>query len=420
MRLEADEAVDHVHARLLQCARPLDVGLFVEARLDLDERDDLLAGLGGVDERVDDRGVAGRAVQRLLDRQHVRVGGGLLDEALHARGERVVRVVHQHVAVAQRREDALGCLAFAERRRGGGHERRVLELGPVDAVDLPQRRQVEQPGHLDDVAGVDVELAQQQLEHVLGHVVGDLEAHRRAEPAAGQLAFQRLQQVLVAVLLDLEVGVAGDPEGVVLDDLHAGEQHRQERRDQLLHRQERATPPGPSRGPSSTKRSTLSGTLTRAKCCAAVVGLLDGDRQVQAQPADEGERVRRVDGQRRQHREHLLVEVGRQPRRVRRRRVRPSDDRDALVGQRGPDRVEEHLRVPAGDLLGALADPAQLFARRQAVRRAHGQPHLVAALETGDAHHVELVEVGGEDRQELGALQQRQRRCPRPAPAPGS
>ena len=55
-------------------------------------------------------------------------------------------------------------------------------------------------------------------------VVGDLEPDRRAEPAPGQLALQRLQQVLVAVLLDLEVGVAGDPEQVVLDDLHAREQ----------------------------------------------------------------------------------------------------------------------------------------------------------------------------------------------------
>ncbi|MGV0601228.1 UDP-glucose 4-epimerase GalE, partial [Mycolicibacterium pulveris] len=34
--------------------------------------------------------------------------------------------------------------------------------------------------------------------------------------------FQRLQQVLVAVLLDLEVRVAGDAERVMLHDLHAG------------------------------------------------------------------------------------------------------------------------------------------------------------------------------------------------------
>ena len=100
--LEPDQAVDDVAAGLLELAGPADVGLLVEARLDLDEHQHLLAGLGGVDERVDDRGVAGGAVERLLDRQHVRVGGGLLDEPLHARGERVVRVVQQHVVARGR------------------------------------------------------------------------------------------------------------------------------------------------------------------------------------------------------------------------------------------------------------------------------------------------------------------------------
>ena len=58
----------------------------------------------------------------------------------------------------------------------------------------------------------------------------------------------------------------------------------------------------------------------------------------------------------------------------------------------------------------ALADEGQLLTRRQTVGRADRQSHLVAALEAGDPHHVELVEVGGEDRQELGAFQQGQRR----------
>ena len=111
VRLEAHQPVDDVHARLLQLARPPDVGLLVEPRLDLHQRDDLLARRRRVHERVDDGGVARRPVERLLDREHVRVGRGLLDEALHAGGERVVGVVDEHVALAQRGEDALGGLA---------------------------------------------------------------------------------------------------------------------------------------------------------------------------------------------------------------------------------------------------------------------------------------------------------------------
>ena len=50
MRLETDEPVDDVGARLLELACPDDVRLFVEARLDLDEDDDLLALLRGPDQ----------------------------------------------------------------------------------------------------------------------------------------------------------------------------------------------------------------------------------------------------------------------------------------------------------------------------------------------------------------------------------
>ena len=57
VRLEADQAVHDVRARLLQHPGPFDVGLLVEARFQLHERDDLLAGLGGLHERLDDAGL---------------------------------------------------------------------------------------------------------------------------------------------------------------------------------------------------------------------------------------------------------------------------------------------------------------------------------------------------------------------------
>ena len=136
--------------------------------------------------------------------------------------------------------------------------------------------------------------------------------------------------------------------------------------------------------------------------------MLDGDGQVQAQPAHERERMRRVDGQRRQHREHLLVEVGRQPVPLVVVELGPGDDQDALLGERRAHRVEEHVRLSAGDLLSAFADAAQLFAGRQAVGRTHRQTHLVAAFQARHPDHVELVEVRGEDREELRPLQQRQ------------
>ena len=78
----------------------------------------------------------------------------------------------------------------------------------------------------------------EQVEHVVADRGGHLQPHRRAEPALGQLALEGLQQVLVAVLVDLQLGVAGDPEQVPLQDLHAGEQLVQVGGDELLDGQE--------------------------------------------------------------------------------------------------------------------------------------------------------------------------------------
>ena len=89
MDLEADQTVRNVNARLFELPRPVDVGLLVEAGLELDEHRDLLSLFGGRDERVDDGAVARRAVDGDLDRQHLRIVGRLLDELDHRRRERV-------------------------------------------------------------------------------------------------------------------------------------------------------------------------------------------------------------------------------------------------------------------------------------------------------------------------------------------
>ena len=77
------------------------------------------------DERVDDRGVVPGAVERDLDREHLRVVGAGLHEARDGI-ERVERVVEQEVLLAQAIEE-LGALG---RPRGLDRlERRELEVG---------------------------------------------------------------------------------------------------------------------------------------------------------------------------------------------------------------------------------------------------------------------------------------------------
>ena len=62
--------------------------------------------------------------------------------------------------------------------------------------------------------------------------------------------------------------------------------------------------------------------------------------------------------------------------------------------------------MAVGDGLGAPGDAQQLLARGESVGRAHRQARLVAPFETGHPDHEELVEVGGEDGEELRAFQQ--------------
>ena len=101
--LEPDHAVDHVHARLLELARPLDIVGLVEPGPQLDQRRHLLAVARGLDERADDGRVAARAIERLLEREHLGIARRLVDE-IDDRRERIVRMVQQDVLLARSRQ----------------------------------------------------------------------------------------------------------------------------------------------------------------------------------------------------------------------------------------------------------------------------------------------------------------------------
>ena len=136
----------------------------------------------------------------------------------------------------------------------------------------------------------------------------------------------------------------------------------------------------------------------------------DDDRQVERQPRDVRERVRRVHRQRREHGEDLLAEELVQALLLADLELVPVHDRDALGVERGLHVGAEHLRVPRHQSVRALADRLQHLPRAHARRRGDGDTRGDAALQARHPHHEELVQVGREDREEPGALQQRQRR----------
>jgi hypothetical protein len=116
VRLQADHAVDDLRPDCLEPLGPIDVGLLVEARLQLDHRHHFLAAVGRVDQQVHQRRDAAGAVDRLLDREHRRIEHRLAQELDH-RLERLERLVQEQLALPDAIEHRL---LAAQRRRPGG------------------------------------------------------------------------------------------------------------------------------------------------------------------------------------------------------------------------------------------------------------------------------------------------------------
>ena len=414
VRLEADHSVDDVDAGALELAGPGDVGLLVEAGLDLHDGDDLLAGLGGLDEGVHDRGVAGGAVEGLLDGQDLGVGGGLGHELLDGGGEGVVGVVQQDVVLAHGGEDVRrgGGLVGGQARGRHRHEARVLQVGDVQVVELVEAGQVQGCGELEDVVALEAQGAHQVAAGEGGDGVLHLQAHAVAEAAPLELLLHGLEEVLGVVLLDLEVLVAGDPEEVVLQDVHAREEVVEVLADDDLDGDDGAAG-GLVRGVELAAGDLDEarqgvGHLDAGEVLLAAARVAQDDGEVEGQARDVGEGVGRVDRQRGEDRVDLVAEVAGQALLLVGVELVPAQDLHVALGQGRADVLLEEGGLAGGELLGAAGDLGQDLVGVQAGGAHRGDAGLDAAHEPGDAHHVELVQVGGEDRQEPGALQQGQ------------
>ncbi len=141
VRLELEKAVDHLDASAFEIARPFDVGLLVEAGLQLDHDRHRLAGLGRVFQRLDDRRALARAVERPFDRHDVGIGGRLLQELEHD-VEGLVRVVDHDVLLADGGEAVPMMLADALRETADeGQEFEVRPVGDDQLIGVGQPNQ---------------------------------------------------------------------------------------------------------------------------------------------------------------------------------------------------------------------------------------------------------------------------------------
>ena len=303
-------------------------------------------------------------------------------------------------------------LALAQARGRHGHEARVLQGRHVQVVDDVEELQVQGGGQGEDVLVAQAQGAHEVAAHEGADGVLDLQAHAVAEAALLELLLHGGQQVLGVVLLDLQVLVAGDPEQVVLQDVHAGEEVVEVAGDDLLQGDEggagglvRGLELAAGDGDQARQRRR---DLEPGEVLLAGAGVAQQHGEVEGQARDVGEGVGGVDGQRGEHRVDLVAEVAGEPLGLALVEVLPVDDLDIVLGQAGADVLLPQGGLAGRELLGAAGDLGDDLVGVEPGGAHGGDAGLDAAHEPGHAHHVELVEVGGEDRQEPGPLQQGQ------------
>ncbi len=136
-------------------------------------------------------------------------------------------------------------------------------------------------------------------------------------------------------------------------------------------------------------------------------GVDQDDGEVEREARDVGERMRGVDRQWGEDREDVVGEVVAELVLLGRRELVPPDDGDALMVE-----GRTHLLVedPGLDVEQLVADPGDVLQDLSGLEpgcRTGRDTGRDAALEAGHADHEELVQVGGEDREVAGPLEQR-------------
>ena len=243
----------------------------------------------------------------------------------------------------------------------------------------------------------------------------DFQAIGRAEPAQADALLDGHRQIGCLIFLDLEVGVPGESKRIGGQYLDTGEEQVEIGGDHFfdphksvgrLHEPEALVAVG----------ALLAGNLEQAREggrhfepgeAFSLDRVVDQHGQVHAQVRDVGERPARIEGQGSEGREDLTLEMATQE-----FHLLALELLVAQHGQIGFAQGFAQVRFPAVHLSAQLgkklsADGRQLFGRRHAVGWRGQYARFQLTPQAGHPDHEEFVEVVGEDRQELDALEER-------------
>ena len=238
----------------------------------------------------------------------------------------------------------------------------------------------------------------EELQELLIHAALDLDAKCLAKSTPAKLHLERHEQVVRLVLFQREVCVARHSEEVSSTDRHAREELAEVSDDEVF-----------EQNPLALAR--LEKAWQRVGYLHASVALVvrrlvahrHGD--VERQVGDHREGMSRVDGEGRQHRINVLVEVAREIRFGLDGELVVTHDLDAAARERRQDGIEHQAVLAFNELEHALANRFELLTRSNAVDRGRLDAGRHLVLKTHDANLEELIDHVGEDRHEFAALE---------------
>jgi len=306
-------------------------------------------------------------------------------------------MMQKDVSGADRLEEVL---AVPERRDVDRAKGRVFVLGQIFAAG-ERGHGVEHErglGRVDVELRIQLELITKPLDRLAGRLAGDLETYGLTALSLPELGLDREEQVLALVFVDVDVEVTCDAEGEVAEQRLVREEARSLAEDDLFEGHEgRAHVRHRDRDQARQAR----GKLDDAEGGFGSIALLKAETDVDVLVAQVGERVRRVDGDRRQDREDVRLEGRRQRAHSLRGELVRRDSSEPGSAERRVDLVQPDRRVRLAEVMGSARDEGELRFGGQSVGGLFRDVAVALGLEPRDAHHEELIEVRGEDREEL-------------------
>ena len=281
--------------------------------------------------------------------------------------------------------------------------RHEFEIGALDPGELRQIVERKHAVDQEDFVVGDRQRALHEAAQLGRHHRVELQPDHRAAPPLLKRGFERAHQVF-GFFLDFHFRVADDAEGALPFDGVAGEQQPDEQRRCLLERDEADIMIAAARQPDEAL--DLLRHADERVHRLAVAHTRELQRDGEAKIGNERERMRRIDRERREQREHVGEEVILQPVLVGLLHLGAANQGDAGSGEFRPQFDPALLLVPAKPR-HRFADAEQLLVGGEPVGALGHDALAHLALEAGDAHHEEFIKVVGGNRQEAHPLQQR-------------